>query len=177
MSKYFVNFNANKWGKDHGDCAIRALVMGIGMDYEYICKKLGVPCKVGEGYIPISKDETEGVDLEVIKEKFNTFLGDEEDWIIRFPDADPYKLMLNAPSLEICMKKNLFAGGKYLVYLDDNTEMDGGHIVYVNGFKNYFIDTQDCSKMGVQSWIKIKKEVPAKDKYHFKYDTKTKTFF
>lgn len=176
MSKYFVNFNANKWGKDHGDCAIRSLVMGIGMDYEQVCKKLGVPCVKNEGYIPTSADETEGVDLEVIKEKFSNFLGEEEDWITKFPEEDPYKLMLAAPSLEKCMSHRQFAGGKYLVYLDDNEEMDGGHIVYVNGFKNYFVDTFDCSKMGVQSWIKILRVVSPKSDLHYKYDPNTKQF-
>jgi hypothetical protein len=64
----FKNINYNKWGKNIGDCAIRAICAGIEMDYEKVCKRLGVAHKRGWGLI-----RDTGIKLEDIKEKFDEY--------------------------------------------------------------------------------------------------------
>ena len=67
---------------------------------------------------------------------------------------------------------------KYLVYLDDDKAMDGGHIVcaYCYPDKLYFIDTFDCGEMFVQAWTKVKKVIPKDSDQHWKYDKQLKKF-
>ena len=100
MKKHFKKFNANKWGKLHGDCAIRALVLGIGIDYEAACKVLKVRCVPGEGYVAEDGNEGAGIDLDLIQEKFSKFLGEIQDNLLANPDVDPVQAMLNAKHLD-----------------------------------------------------------------------------
>lgn len=172
-SKNWIDFNANKWGKDAPDCAIRSLVLGIEMDYEVICKKLGVACTPDKGYA-----DDYGIDLYDLQEKFSQYLGNVEDDLDTADD--PINAFLHAPSLARWLTDHAADNCRYLVYLDDDSQMDGGHIVYANckdPNRPYFIDTSDVSTMPVQAWIRVKKTVPRSSRVHYKYDTKTKRFF
>ena len=61
-SRKVVKANYNKYHKNIGDCAIRAIVAGIGMDYDLVCKRFGMSWKKGHGLI-----RDTGIDLELIK--------------------------------------------------------------------------------------------------------------
>lgn len=74
-------FNANKWGKDCPDCAIRSIVAALGFDYEVACNKLGVSCTPGVGYT----DEY-GVDLDQVYEKFSKYFEPIQDNLEMFDD-------------------------------------------------------------------------------------------
>lgn len=178
MSNYFKKFNANKWKKLHGDCAIRSLVLGIGIDYEVACKILGVRCLPGEGYVAEDGNEGTGVDLYLIQEKFSQFLDEVQDTLLDDPDVDPIDAMLNALPLDEWLKQKKYGKpGLYLLFLDDNQENDGGHIVFANCLKSpMYYDISDCGDMPVQAWIRIKKRLPETSKYHFKFNKETKSF-
>lgn len=177
-SQYFKKFNANKWGKLHGDCAIRSLVIGLGIDYEVICKKLGVKCVKGEGYVAEDGNEGTGIDLELIQKTFASFLGDIQDVLLADPDIDPVKAMLDAEPLADWLKhKKYKTPGLYLIFLDDNKENDGGHIVFANCLSQpYYYDISNCDDMPVQAWIKINKRIKSDSKYHYKYNKETRKF-
>lgn len=178
MKKHLKKFNANKWGKLHGDCTIRALVLGIGIDYEMACKMLKVRCVPNEGYVAEDGNEGTGIDLDLIQETFSKFLGEIEDNLLANPDIDPMKAMLNAKPLDKWLDdKDYKNPGLYLLYLDDNKEHDGGHIVFADcrAEPKYF-DISDCGDMGVQAWIKIEKRLSKGSKYHYKYDIKNHKF-
>jgi len=164
-SRFWKNVNLNKWGKDTYDCAIRSLVAATGLDYELVCKKLGVKCVPGEGY-----NDPYGVDWEVIEKKFKQFLGPTEDNLDNFDD--PFMSLLAGEPLEKWLRQAKAKGrdGAYLVYLDDNKQADGGHVVccVCRGNKSFFVDTADVSGMFVQCWAKVEKRVPATSKYHWK---------
>lgn len=171
-NKKWLKFNANKWGKDAPDCAIRSLVMAIEMDYEKICNQLDVAYDAETGYT-----NDQGIDLYDLRAKFSTYLGEVNDALDTADD--PITAFLNAPTLESWLDDHATDSCRYLVYLDDDSQMDGGHIVYANckdPTKPYFVDTYDCSKMPVQAWIKVKKTVPVKSDLHFKFDLKTRKF-
>ena len=51
QSNVIKYFNANPWKKNIPDCAIRAVVMAIGMKYELVCKAFGVAWKRGRGLV------------------------------------------------------------------------------------------------------------------------------
>ena len=68
-------FNANPWGARVGDCVIRALVLGIGIDYKEACKTLGVSFKNGRGLI-----RDTGIDLYDVKDKFKDYFDVVQDY-------------------------------------------------------------------------------------------------
>ena len=51
QSNVIKYFNANPWKKNIPDCAIRAVVMAIGMKYELVCEAFGAAWKRGRGLI------------------------------------------------------------------------------------------------------------------------------
>ena len=51
QSNVIKYFNANPWKKHISDCAIRAVVMAIGMKYELVCKAFGVAWKRNRGLV------------------------------------------------------------------------------------------------------------------------------
>jgi hypothetical protein len=149
--KYFREFNFNPWGANVDDCAIRAIVAALGMDYRVVCKTLGVSWKHGKGLIRDS-----GIDLDLIKQKFDSYFDIVEDF------ADTYEIpqeLIDDPEFDnsiffsgdladgdfgvsgltleefIDMYKNQ---GRFLVGLSPNpnakneTARSGGHIVMVN---------------------------------------------
>lgn len=95
--KHVRFFNFNKYGERKvGDCAIRAIVAGIGMDYDLVCKKLGASFKRGRGLIRNS-----GIELNDIKSKFRGFFDViqdfEEDLAFTPPPEDIPASMRNSP--------------------------------------------------------------------------------
>ena len=50
-TNYIRRFNANPWRKNIPDCAVRAIVMAIGMKYELVCRKLGMAWRRGYGLV------------------------------------------------------------------------------------------------------------------------------
>ncbi len=172
-TKYWLDFNFNKWLKDMPDCAVRSLVAGTGLDYELVCKKLGVKCIQGRGFA-----DTYGIDLEEICSKFKGWLGPIEDMLDMVDD--PSKAMLNGQPLEewLDLSEIEERKGTYLVYLDDNKYNDGGHIVCCscNGKNPCFIDTDNVGNMFVQCWCKVLKQVPKDSPQHWKFDKSKKIF-
>lgn len=178
MKKHFKKFNANKWGKLHGDCAIRALVLGIGIDYEVACKMLKVNCVQGEGYVAEDGNEGTGIDLDLLQSTFSKLLGEVEDNLLANPDIDPIEAFKMAKPLDQWLEdKDFKEPGRYLVYLDDNKEKDGGHIVFADCRSTpVYYDVSDCGDMNVQAWIKVTHVLKKDSKYHYKYDKATHTF-
>ena len=165
MKKHWKDVNFNKWGKDMPDCAVRAIVAAIGIDYEVACKVLGVKCVKGKGFT-----DTYGVDIDTVQEKFSAYLGDVEE-NEGFED-DPLAAFFNAPELDDWLEemKSSKKTGTYLVYVDDNKKNDGGHIICceVTSSKAYFIDTSDVGGMQVQCWMKVLEKLDPADPLHYK---------
>ena len=170
-SKYWKNVNYNKWKQIMPDCQVRALCADIGVDYELACKALGVKCVPGKGF-----NDTYGVDLDVILVKFKKFFGPLTDMLDLVDD--PVQALTNGITLNDWLEAHKKDNAKYLVYLDDDKAMDGGHIVcaYCYPDKLYFIDTFDCGEMFVQAWTKVKKVIPKDSDQHWKYDKQLKKF-
>ena len=172
-TRYWLDFNFNKWGKDMPDCAIRSLAAGTGLDYEVICKKLSVQCIKGKGFA-----DTYGIDLDLLVDKFKGWLGPIEDNLDNFDDP-VQALVAGQPLYEwLDLSEEQNRKGTYLVYLDDNKMRDGGHIVCCscNGKNPCFIDTDDVGKMFVQCWCKVLKQAKKDSPQHWKYDKSRNCF-
>lgn len=184
-------FNANPWHQRIGDCAIRALVIGLGFDYKEACKQLGVACKRGHGLVRNS-----GIDLYDIKSKFSSFFDvvedfeEDQDFV---PDEfkgseDDIRIQSMESSLKvpgtlgITLREfiQLFKGqGQFLVGLITNDDKKDGHIVFVNCAPGmgYAVDTFSSSlNFLVDSYMRIKHRLPKDDPKHFKLDPVTKEF-
>lgn len=172
-TKYWLDFNFNKWGKDMPDCAVRSLAAGTGLDYEAVCKKLGVKCIPGKGFA-----DTYGIDLDIIVDRFKGWLGPIEDMLDKF--EDPVQALTSGQPLFEWLELSEKEGRKgiFLVYLDDNTMHDGGHIVCCScqGKNPCFIDTDNVGNMFVQCWCKVLKKVPESSSLHWKYDHSQRKF-
>lgn len=188
----FKRFNFNKWKQNIGDCAIRAICAGIGMDYELVCKRLGVSFKRGKGLI-----RDTGIKLDDIKEKFDEYFDVVQDYneVYDFKDdisKDKYidldmwdndedDQFSSGDTLEDFLL--MYNDGEYLIGLTGNKKAEsdkckkGGHIVYANTLNEpYFIDTWDCSEMLVDCFMRINKKVPKDSNEHWKYDKEKKMF-
>lgn len=183
-------FNANPWHKIIGDCAIRALVLGLGFDYKVACKQLGVACKKGHGLV-----RDTGIDLYDIKSKFSSFFdivedfGDSQDFVpdeFKGTDDD-----IMVKSMEGSMKVpgtfgitlrdfiELYADqGLFLVGLVSDDDDQYGHVVFVNNLPgmNYAVDTFDSLNFLVDAFMRVKHRLPASDPRHYRLDPKTKEF-
>lgn len=180
----FKNINYNKWDKNIGDCAIRAICAGIEMDYEKVCKRLGVKYKRGWGLI-----RDTGIKLDNIKEKFDEYFDKVQDYneVYDFKDdisKDEYMnldLWDNEDDDQFSSGDTLedfllmYNGGEYLIGLVGNKNAKsneckkGGHIVYGNSLSvPYFVDTWDCREMLVDCYMRIDKKVPENSIEHYK---------
>ena len=200
-----VKANYNKYHKNIGDCAIRAIVAGIGMDYDLVCKRFGMSWKKGHGLI-----RDTGIDLELIKQKFEEYFdivedfGQDEEFV---PDNIPDS-MLNDPNFVDPTEFELANGiadysltlsdfidiygnapgnktGRYLVGLspnknakDEKCKRAGGHIVCVMRLQGQpmAVDTWDSAEMLVDCFMRIKKVLPKDSPQHWKYDYEKKRF-
>lgn len=190
MDKKIKKFNANPWGAKTGDCVIRALVLGIGIDYVQACKKLGVSYKKGHGLIRDS-----GISLDDVKSKFAEYFDIVQDYAddLEFV-PDEFKDSkedddIRALELELGLDDSRYGitlsdfidmykdSGCYLVGLSTPDNKDG-HIVFVNcnHGKNFAVDTFDSLKFIVDSFMRVKKTVPKDSPLHFKLDPVTKKF-
>lgn len=197
MSRYFRKFNFNPWGKHIDDCAIRAITGATGLDYRIVCKMLGQKYRDGHGL-----DHDLGIDLDDIKEKFNSYFDIVEDFndnvippddILNDPEFDmglyltnPEKYNVSGVTLEEWI--DMYKGtGNYIVGLVGNPDAtnptaqseDDGHIICVSAGKNnkpYFIDTWDSSEMYVDSWMRVSRPEPKQSPKHWKYDPQQKKF-
>ena len=189
------NINYNKWGKHISDCAIRAIVASIGMDYEKVCKTYGVSFKKGYGLI-----RDTGIELEDIKRKFNSWFDIIEDFsdVEDFSDEIPNSIDLTAFDIEhgidsfssgITLDEFMdmyYGQGIFLVALVGNPKAknknarEGGHIVCCKCLPNkepYAIDTWNSSEMIVDCFMRIKKTLPKDHPDHWKYNKETKKFY
>lgn len=199
-SKYFCEFNFNKYGQNINDCAIRAVVQAIGMDYDIVCKKLGCSFKRGHGLIRDS-----GVYMEKIQRVFDEYFDVVENFDDYFdpsmlpPDlaADPefqkggtdfiddiLTYQETGLTLEDFLGPEMSLSGMFIVGLSPNPEAThpeakmGGHVVgaYSLKGKTRFIDTWDSHEMIVDSFMRIKKRVPLDSPLHYKYDKQAHKF-
>lgn len=191
---YLKKFNFNPWGANVGDCAIRAIVAAIGMDYRKVCRRLGFSWKNGRGLIRDS-----GTDLNRVKEVFDEYFDIVEDFedaydvtddLVNDRDFDTSLFLSdeNFGVTGITLEEfiDLYRDqGLFLVGLQANPDAknhaarDGGHIVAVNcqpGTKPYFIDSWDSSEMLVDSYMRVKKRLPANHPDHWVYDKQAKKF-
>jgi hypothetical protein len=189
------NINYNKWGKHIGDCAIRAIVAAIGMDYEKVCKTYGVAFKRGHGLI-----RDTGIDLKDIKHKFNEWFDIVEDFNELADFSDEYPDSMDLTAFDIANDIDSFSSGItldefmdmydghgiFLVALVGNPNAknrnakNGGHIVCCKCLPNkepYTIDTWNSSEMLVDCFMRIKKTLPKDHPNHWKYDKITKKFY
>ena len=167
-SKNLKLFNFNKWGKNIGDCLVRAVVGAFGLDYEVACKLLKVDCRKGVGFTG-----DDGIDLYELEETLGKWIGPIEELL---PNEDnPFKFDGELP-LDEWVEAHRNDGKIYLVYVND--WKDGGHIVYVNCKKscNYFVDTFDSGNIPVNAWCEVKQRLSKDSKYHWKFDEKLKRF-
>lgn len=194
----FINFNYNKWNKDINDCAIRAICAGTNMDYEYVCKKLDVKYKVGQGLI-----QDDGIELSLINEKFKDYFDVIQDFTVNYDfSEDSKEEYIDLRQFDIDNDIDSFSSGitlqefltdyyperaEYLISLEKNLHAQNdnckinGHIVYgnckcLNDTRPYFVDTWDCREMIVDCYMKINKKVPLGNKEHLKYDKINKKF-
>jgi len=153
------------------DCQIRAICAGIGYDYEAACEKLNVSCVKGSGF-----SDEKGIDLYDVHDTFKKFLGPMQDMTDLFDD--PVQALLNGISLNDWLEQHATDNKTYLIHLDDNKEMDGGHIICAKcyGSKTFFVDTFDCGEMFVQAFCQIERVLKKDSRFHWKYDEKTKKF-
>jgi hypothetical protein len=167
-SKNFRKINYNKWGKNIGDCLVRAVVGAFGLDYEVACKLLHVDCKKGVGF-----DGDDGIDLYQMERYLGKWMSPIKELLPS--EDDPFKFEGELP-LDKWVDEHKKDDKIYLVYVTD--WKDGGHIVYVNCKKNcgYFVDTFDSGNIPVNAWCEVEQRVPKDSKYHWKYDKKTKRF-
>ena len=200
-----VKANYNKYKKNIGDCAVRAIVAGIGMDYDLVCRRFGMSFKRGYGLI-----RDTGIDLELIKQKFDEYFDIVEDFSQDeefVPDNVPDS-MLNDPSFvdptvfeitngiaDYSLTLSDFIAvygnapgnktGRYLVSLSPNKDSrdkrcrrEDGHIVCVMQLdgRPMAVDTWDSADMLVDCFMRIKKVVPKDSPLHWKYDYEKKRF-
>ena len=199
-NKWWIKFNYNPWHvRDIGDCAIRAVVAAIGLDYKTVCKKLGVSYVLGRG---LRRDT--GIDLDKIKKTFKDYFGNIEDFaennkfvpsefegskvndeitaieLANGIDSNISGLTLN----EFC---ELYLGlGTFLVSLSgdpaskDANAREGGHIVCAklaaNAKKKGFVQTWDSGNMKVDCYMEVAKKEPVDSPFHWKYDYEKKQF-
>lgn len=184
-------FNANPWHQRIGDCAIRALVIGLGFDYRAACKQLGVACKSGYGLV-----RSTGIDLYDIKAKFSSFFdivedfNEQQDFVpdefkgsdddARIQDIEASLLVPGTFGITLRDFLEMYADqGQFLVGLVTNDQKQDGHIVFVNCAKgmNYAVDTYTSSlDFLVDSFMRIKQRLPKDDPRHFRLDPVTKEF-
>lgn len=144
------------------------------MKYSAVCAAFGKKCRRGYGLVG-----PEGIDLEMIKKRFDPFFDIIEDaketsWENRPPEFEDAKF---DPQIdqdedwgltleEFC---DLYDGtGRYLVALNTThierllTNADAKHIVYcdLRPGKKSFIDTWDSGWMRVECFMRIKKIWP-----------------
>jgi len=190
-------FNANPWNKYIPDCAIRAVVMAIGMKYELVCKAFGVAWKRGRGLV-----RDTGISLDDIKSTFSGYFGNVVDFNEEIPpelaeDPDFIDTMKMDAELGVSEQTSGLTlaefidlydeQGWFLVGLVGNQEAenkavsnrDDGHIVCVRcvpGKAGYAIDTFDSSEMIVDSYMHVVKGVPKSDPRHYVYDSEHHCF-
>lgn len=171
----WCKINFNKWNKDEPDCFVRSLCAGTGLDYEIVCKMLGVQCIPGRGFT-----NSFGLDLDDIHDKMsNFFKGEVEDEIPDFEtdDQDPLSSIINSskgPPLRIWLaaKQDKKIYGSWLVYMDDFKSTDGGHIVFCQSLlgKAFFVDTWNPGSLLVVASLELdpKKHLKKTDPKHWK---------
>ncbi len=162
-SKYFVNYNANPFGRRIGDCSIRAVSKGLNIPYEKVCKKLGVKFVKGKG---MGSDD--GIDLYYLQEVFDEYFDNVENFDSESQDVPEEFKDFNDPFFEpgefdSDMSQNISVNdfielykGKYLVGCMNKNGITEGHIVFVDADNKKFYDTWDCGKKKVNSYMKIK---------------------
>lgn len=195
---YWIYFNFNPFGKMIDDCAVRAIVAATGLDYRIVCKRLGMAYAKGRGLVRQS-----GVDLNDIKQKFNSYFDIVEDYYENYdfvPDeykdskendelqafdiANGIDAVSNDTLNDFC---NLFAGqGTFLVALAPTKDSKNtlartnGHIVCAKLGKNArrqgFVDTWDSGDMRVDTYMRVAKTEPKDSPLHWKYDIKKHKF-
>lgn len=188
-------FSFNPWKARVGDCAIRAICAAIGLRYELVCKELGVSWKRGKGLI-----RDTGIDLELIKSKFDEYFDKVEDYAEELPPElldDPAftraqvldaALGVDEETAGITLAEflELYRGqGTFLVGLEGNPDAKnpnarkGGHIVCAKCFKGkqpFAIDSWSSEEMTVDSFMRVKKTIPKDDPRHWVWDAEHKCF-
>lgn len=188
-------FSYNPWGAKIGDCAIRAICAAIGLRYELVCKELGVSWKRGKGLI-----RDTGIDLELIKSKFDEYFDKVEDYAEELPPElldDPAftraqvldaALGVDEETAGITLAEflELYRGqGTFLVGLVGNPDAEnpnarkGGHIVCAKCFKGkqpFAIDSWRSEEMIVDAFMRVKKTIPKDDPRHWVWDAEHKCF-
>ena len=106
MDKRIKLKNFNKWGKHIGDCAIRAIVAAIGMDYEKVCKKLGVSFKRNYGLI-----RDTGINLDIVKTKFNEWFDVVEDFSDNIDLSNEFPNSIDIDSFDDSLEIDSFSSG------------------------------------------------------------------
>lgn len=193
----WINFNFNPWNAAVGDCSIRAVSAGTGLDYREVCKKLGVSYKNGKGLIRDS-----GIGLELIEDRFDEYFDIVEDFYDNYnfvPDEyagtlydkqlDNFDASIGVGAISNTTLDEFIDEfkdqGIFLVSLEGNPKAKnpvarkGGHIVCVKCIpdkKQGFIDTWDSGEMLVDAYMRVKKMEPYDSPKHWRYDHEKKKF-
>ena len=173
-SRYFKRYNANPYGAQIPDCAIRAVSAGLNMPYQTVCRRLGLSWKGGHGLI-----RNCGVMLESIHDafgeyfKFVQYVEGVKDFdsrnamlkdLMKDPDFDASLMGLDndfqdkESTLTLDRFMEEYDGqGDFLVGLYNET--GEGHIVCAFCSKDppFFVDTWDCGNLKVDCIMQIKK--------------------
>ena len=197
INKHWIKCNYNPWHQNIGDCVIRAVSAGTGLDYREVCKRLHVSYKNGHGLI-----RDTGINLEDVEEVFgeyfdiienfynnNDFVPDEfkDTWINH--DMEQFEIAngINEPTgLTLNEFVDLYKDqGTFLVSLIRNPEVKNipmgikdGHIVCVKckGKNQGFIDTWNSGDLLVDEFMRVKKKEPTTSPLHWKYDYEQRKF-
>lgn len=190
-------FNANPWRKNIPDCAVRAIVMAIGMKYELVCRKLGMAWRRGYGLV-----RGFGVTLFDIKKAFGEYFDVVQDFNEKMPPelaasgefADTLAIDArlgvaeNTSGGTLAEFLDLYEGqGTFLVGLvgdpsaknPSHRDPSDGHIVCtrcLRGMEGFAIDTYDSSDMAVDAFMRVSKRVPKDSPDHWVYDKASRRF-
>ena len=195
----WIKFNFNPWNANISDCAIRAVAGATGLDYREICTKLKMKWKNGRGLI-----RDTGISIDDIKQTFDPYFDIVEDFYENYDFVpDEYKNTIYSKQIDDLDKSmgidaiskttlddfiNEYKNqGIFIVGLVGNPDAkdyayrskDSGHFVCVKcipGKKQGFIDTFDCGKMLVDSFMRVKRREPLSSPKHWRYDREQHKF-
>lgn len=165
----FVEYNANYYNNDIGDCVVRAISMGTNIGYVTICKMLHKEFKKGFGMLGSGVSLAE-IDKFAKETKFISLYDQDSryvKWLNDKSNKEELRVNFGLP-LELWMEN--VKSGRYVVStrkptLDKKEAAKNIHMVYVNCNTQKYYDTWDSGGELIFSVYRIDTRISDTNKY------------